>query len=618
MSSGHGIRGWCNGPSGAGFLRVPGRLLLVLALVLLAGGIASAGTVSLTWDPVVDPDLTGYRVYYGLAPTAMTAVSDAGLVTATTIGGLADCATWYLSVRSYDGGGLESAESTNIVMGWPRPVVTGSQPRSILPGETALLTVTGVNFDPGVPGDARHPGATIEFSHPGLRVLQVFYDACGQVRVRVEALSDAQPGWSALTVKNVDVSWDDPSVRPMVFGTLEQGLEVRSPQTNDAPTVAGSSPAPGASDIPLGVKPSIVFSEAVDPASVTALTVRLLDSTGAAVAQASGSPSVSGAEVTIFPAQALRASTSYRIEVTGGAGGVKDLTGLPLEATWRLDPAFSTAADTAPGGASIVDSDPAAGETAVSVASREVRVVFDRDMRELATAANAAALQKAFRVQYGTKALPHAPGSPAFENEGRTVVIRLRDPLQAGLTYVTSVNLADAKLRKALDAAGHSDLAMSRPWATSPAWKTVEALVAAEARVAGSESGVPLIIGGAGPSPQNAAVSVNAEFRLTFAEPIASATVTPSTIRILSGGKARGLAERPRFEDGGRTVVIRAAGDLAPGKLHKIQVRTGRKGVMLQVAGGGAAPIGAPRLIYVHFATEVSPATQSESLGLGE
>jgi len=159
---------------------------------------------------------------------------------------------------------------------------------------------------------------------------------------------------------------------------------------------------------------------------------------------------------------------------------------------------------------------------------------------------------------------------------------------------------------------------MSRPWATSPAWKTVEALVAAEARVAGSEAGVPLIIGGAGPSPQNAAVSVNAEFRLTFAEPVASSTVTPSTIRILSGDKAQGLAERPRFEDGGRTVVIRAAGDLAPGKLHKIQVRTGRKGVMLQVAGGGAAPIGAPRLIYVHFATEVSPATQSESLGLGE
>lgn len=618
MSSGHGIRGRCDGPAGAALLRVPGRLLLVFALVLLAGGLASAGTVSLTWDAVDDPDVTGYRVYFGLAPTAMTAVSDAGPVTEKTIDGLADCATWYLAIRAYDGGGLESTETSNLVMGWPRPVVTASQPRSILPGETALLTVTGVNFDPGVPGDARHPGATVDFSHPGLRVLQVFHDACGQLRVRVEALADAQPGWSALTVENVDVSWDDPSVRPMVFGTLDQALEVRAPQTNDAPTVAGSSPAPGATDVPASVKPSIAFSEALDPASVTALAVRLLDAAGAAVAQAPGSPSVSGAEVTIFPAQALRAGASYRIEVTGGAGGVKDLAGLPLQATWRLEPAFTIAADTAPTSPTIVDSDPAAGQSGVSVASREVRVAFDRDMRPLATALNSAALQKAFRVQYGTKALAHAAGSPAFENEGRTVVIRLRDPLQAGMSYATSVNLADAKVRKALASAGLDSLAMSRSWSTQPAWKTVEALVSAEARIAGAETGEPLLIGGSGPSQQNAAVPVNSEFRLTFAEPVASSTVTPSTIRILAGSKAQGLAERPRFEDGGRTVVIRAAGALAPGKLHKIQIRTGRKGVMLQVAGGGAAPIGAPRLIYVHFATEVSPATQSQSLGLGE
>ena len=159
---------------------------------------------------------------------------------------------------------------------------------------------------------------------------------------------------------------------------------------------------------------------------------------------------------------------------------------------------------------------------------------------------------------------------------------------------------------------------MSRGWYTSPAWKTVEALVAAEARVAGADTGLPLLIGGTSPPPQNAAVGVNAEFRLTFSEPVYAPRSRRRRMRILGGGKALGLAERPRFEDGGRTVVIRAAGALQPGKLHKIQVRTGRKGVMLQVTGGGAAPIGAPRIIYVHFATEVSAAAQSQSLGLGE
>jgi hypothetical protein len=159
---------------------------------------------------------------------------------------------------------------------------------------------------------------------------------------------------------------------------------------------------------------------------------------------------------------------------------------------------------------------------------------------------------------------------------------------------------------------------MSRTWVTAPEWRTADALVSAEARAAGTDSGEPLVIGGSSPTPQNAAVAVNSEFRLTFTEPVYAASVTPSSIRILAGGKALGLAERPRFEDGGRTVVIRAAGVLQSGKLHKIQVRTGRTGVMLQPAGSTAAPIGAPRNIYVHFATEVSATTQSQSLGLGE
>jgi hypothetical protein len=282
------MRGGCSGSSRAAGSVVPGRLLPVLALVLLlAAPLASAGTISLEWDPVPDPDVTGYRVYYGLAPTALTAVADAGALNATTIGGLADCTTWYLAVRSYDGGGLESVESSNIVMGWPRPVVVSASPRSIHPGEQALLTVTGTNFDPGVPGDARHPGASVEFSHPGLRVLEVSHDACGQVRVLVEALSDALPGWSSLTVKNVDVSWNDPSVRPQVYGTLDQGLEVLEAASNDAPLVSDIVPLAGATGVAVAVRPLIRFSEAVDPASVTALTVRLLDASGAASSRTS-------------------------------------------------------------------------------------------------------------------------------------------------------------------------------------------------------------------------------------------------------------------------------------------------------------------------------------------
>ena len=49
-------------------------LALLAALVaLLSGHAASAGTVSLAWDPVADSDLAGYRVYYGTSPTPTAA-----------------------------------------------------------------------------------------------------------------------------------------------------------------------------------------------------------------------------------------------------------------------------------------------------------------------------------------------------------------------------------------------------------------------------------------------------------------------------------------------------------------------------------------------------------------
>ena len=336
------------------------------------------------------------------------------------------------------------------------------------------------------------------------------------------------------------------------------------------------------------------------------------------MAQAPGSPSVSGAEVTVVPAAPLHADTAYGIEVTGGPGGVTDLTGLPLATTWRLDPAFTTAAVADPTQAAIVESHPAAGQGGVSVGSREVRILFDRDMRPLAAAAGANGLRRAFRVLDGRKTLPHALGSPAFEDDGHAVVIRLRDPLQAGLRYATKVDLASPRLRAALERSGHAGLAMRGTWTTSPEWKTVEALVAVEARGAETDSAFPLVIGGSSPAPQNAAVPVGSEFRLTFAEPVAGTSVTPSTIRILAGGKPLSLAQWPRFEDAGRTVVIGPDRPLAPGTLYRIQVRTGGKGVKFQVAGGGAASIGAPRVLEVHFATEVSAATPGESLGLGE
>ncbi len=467
------------------------RSAALLALAACFAPLASAGTISLRWPALDDPAVRGYAVYYGRDEAGMSGRFDAGVATEATLGSLDDCTTWFVTVRAYDADGNESPEPSNLIRGWPRPVVTAVEPHTILPGASALLTVTGTNFDPGDAADPAHPGAAIDLGHPGLKVLEVLRDACGQLRVRVEAAPDALPGASSLTVRNVDLSSPDPAAPRWIFGTLEQALEVLAPPSG--PTAA------------------------------------------------------------------------------------------------------------------ILEARPAAGQPGVSLSTREVRVLFDRDLSPLAEVLDAGALRRAFRVLEGKlegkTALAQAPGSPAFEDDGRTVVIRLRDPLKAGLRYATAVDLAGASLRAALARVGHPELAMRWAWSTLPGWRTVDALVSAEARSGETGAVQPLAIGTAAAGTPNPGVAPDAEFRLRFAEPVWGPSVTASTIRLLRGGRAVKGVEPPQFEEGGRIVVIRPGVPLAPGASYRIQVRTGAGGVRFQVTGGGSAPIGAPRELGVRFVT---------------
>src|SRR6185503_7366648 len=93
------------------------------------------------------------------------------------------------------------------------------------------------------------------------------------------------------------------------------------------------------------VRPTVTFSEAMGASSVTIATVRLLGPGGTPVAQAAGSPSLdaSGTVVTITLAASLASSTTYQVQVVGGASGVKDAAGNALAATYQQATGFRTA-----------------------------------------------------------------------------------------------------------------------------------------------------------------------------------------------------------------------------------------------------------------------------------
>ena len=77
-----------------------------------------ASSAVLTWDPVIDPNLTGYRVYYGTASGTYFQATGAGIsvgnVTTFTVPGLSGATRYYFVVTSTNNAGYESAYSNEV------------------------------------------------------------------------------------------------------------------------------------------------------------------------------------------------------------------------------------------------------------------------------------------------------------------------------------------------------------------------------------------------------------------------------------------------------------------------------------------------------------------------
>src|SRR5262245_14401184 len=302
------------------------RGVILAALLLTSPVLAFAGTISLQWDPVADADLSGYRVYYGTASGAYTGSIDVGNVTSTTVTGLSDCTTWFLAVKAYDLAGNESTSYSNEISGMPRPTVASVSPNAAEQGRTLTLTITGTNFA---------SGAAVAFGATGIVPGAVTVQSCTQISVTVTVGATTPVGATTIEVTNPD----------QVFGTSGSIFTV---QAASNPAVSSTVPADGATGVAVSVHPTVTFSEALLPSSVTSSPVRLLDESSAAVAQASGSPSLSpdGKTATITPLAALAEGKTYRLQAVGGASGVQDLAGHTMAATFTQANGFATTGDT--------------------------------------------------------------------------------------------------------------------------------------------------------------------------------------------------------------------------------------------------------------------------------
>ena len=120
---------------------------ITLALILFPASLF-AGTIKLTWDPVSDPDLAGYRVYYGTSPGAYTQTAVIGSQAAAELTNLQDCRVYYLAVKALDSNGNESVSFSNEISGLAAPVLASvGQPSAKQATANLNVTISGTNFD---------------------------------------------------------------------------------------------------------------------------------------------------------------------------------------------------------------------------------------------------------------------------------------------------------------------------------------------------------------------------------------------------------------------------------------------------------------------------------------
>jgi PKD repeat protein len=122
-----------------------GFLLLVLLAIPVR---ALAANVTLAWDPVSSPVLSGYTLHHGNSAGNYTTTIDAGGALSWTVSGLVEGSTYYFAVRAYDTSGVPSDYSNVVAVTVPYGAPLAAFSASTQSG-TAPLALNFINASTG-------------------------------------------------------------------------------------------------------------------------------------------------------------------------------------------------------------------------------------------------------------------------------------------------------------------------------------------------------------------------------------------------------------------------------------------------------------------------------------
>lgn len=143
---------------------------------------------------------------------------------------------------------------------------------------------------------------------------------------------------ASFEVVGINTNWVDPAVnKRRMFSIKENETATAINETVDStpPTVTSSIPAADATDVAITINPQVIFSESIDPSSVSVDSVALVNAaTGANVALDATTPViVAGGTLTVKPAANLANDTDFILIVDAG---VRDKAGNRMAARFTL------------------------------------------------------------------------------------------------------------------------------------------------------------------------------------------------------------------------------------------------------------------------------------------
>jgi Bacterial Ig-like domain/NPCBM/NEW2 domain len=214
-----------------------------------------------------------------------------------------------------------------------------------------------------------------------------------------------------------------------------------------APTVTTISPADGATSVAQAANTTAVFSEQMNPGTLTTTTVTLMTQGSTTPLAAAVTYNAATNTVTLNPTVDMPHTTTFTATVKGGASGAKDAAGTPLAAdkVWS----FTTVDLTPP---TVTTVSPAQGATGVARGAN-VTAVFSEPM--LASSITTATVTL---VRQGTTTPINA--AVTYNATTRTVTLNPSGNLAGGALYTATINGGSTGVK---DAAGN-------PLTTNKVW----------------------------------------------------------------------------------------------------------------------------------------------------